>query len=158
MNKVILIGRLVADPEVRWSNSEKPMCVARYKLAVDRNVKAKNNEQSADFPSCIAFGKNGEFAKKWLSKGMKIAIIGHLQTGSYTNKDNVKVYTTEVVVDAHEFVDSRKAGNDETPAGGFGMPQNGFGSFSGDFSASSVYSNVGEDFAMLDGEDGQLPF
>lgn len=110
MNKVILIGRLTRDPEVRYSQGEKATAVARYSLAVDRRFK-KDEEQSADFISCIAFGKNGEFAEKYLHKGTKIAIIGRIQTGSYTNKDGQKVYTTDVVVEEQEFAESSKNSN-----------------------------------------------
>ncbi len=113
MNKVILIGRLVADPEVRYSQGENPMAVARYRLAVDRKFK-REGEDTADFVPCVAFGKNGEFAEKYLHKGMKIAICGRIQTGSYTNKDGVKVYTTDVVVEEHDFCESK--GNQAPPA------------------------------------------
>ena len=109
MNKVILLGRLVADPEVRYSQGDNPMAVARYRLAVDRRFKREGDEQTADFISCVAFGKNGEFAEKYLHKGMKIAVSGRIQTGSYTNKDGQKVYTTDVVVEEHDFGESRGA-------------------------------------------------
>ena len=106
MNKVILMGRLVREPEVRYSQGNEPMCIARYTLAVDRRFK-REGEQDADFINCVAFGKNGEFAEKYLHKGTKIAITGRIQTGSYTNKDNQKVYTTDVVVEEHEFAESK---------------------------------------------------
>ena len=96
MNKVILLGRICNDPEVRYSQGENAMCVARYRLAVDRKY-GRTEEQTADFISCVAFGKNGEFAEKYLHKGMKIAVEGRIQTGSYTNKDGQKVYTTDVI-------------------------------------------------------------
>ena len=105
MNKVILIGRLTSDPEVRYSGD---MAIARYSLAVDRKFK-KEGEQSADFINCVAFSKNGEFAEKYLRKGMKIAVEGRIQTGSYTNKDGNKVYTTDIVVEAHDFCESKVA-------------------------------------------------
>lgn len=111
MNKVILMGRLTKDPEVRYSQGENPVAIARYSLAVDRKFKS---EQSADFINCVALGSNGAFAEKYLKKGMKIAVEGRIQTGSYTNKDGFKVYTTEVVVERHEFVESK--GTQETPA------------------------------------------
>jgi len=111
MNKVILMGRLTKDPEVRYSQGENPVAIARYSLAVDRKFKS---EQSADFISCVALGSNGAFAEKYLKKGMKIAVEGRIQTGSYTNKDGHKVYTTEVVVENHEFAESK--GTQETPA------------------------------------------
>lgn len=106
MNKVILIGRCTRDPEVRYSQGENATAVARYTLAVDRQFK-RDGDQSADFINCIAFGKRGEFAEKYLRKGTKIAVVGRIQTGSYTNKDGNKVYTTDVVVDEHEFVESK---------------------------------------------------
>ncbi|WP_455945469.1 single-stranded DNA-binding protein [Eubacterium ramulus] len=106
MNKVILIGRLTKNPDVRYSQGEKPMAIASYSLAVDRMFK-RDGEPSADFINCKAFGKQGEFAEKYLRKGMKIAVTGHIQTGSYTNRDGNKVYTTDVVVEQHEFCESR---------------------------------------------------
>lgn len=110
MNKVILIGRLTKNPEVRYTQGEKPMAIASYSLTVDRMYK-RDGEPSADFINCKAFGKQGEFAEKYLRKGMKIAVTGHIQTGSYTNRDGNKVYTTDVVVEQHEFCESR-AGSD----------------------------------------------
>ena len=112
MNKVIMLGRLTRDPEVRYSQAENPMAIARYTLAVDRKFK-KDGEPTADFISCIAFGKNGEFAEKYLKQGTKIAVIGRLQTGKYTNKDGVVVYTTDLVVEEHEFAESK--GNNSAP-------------------------------------------
>lgn len=108
MNKVILMGRLTRDPEVRYSQGETSMAVARYTLAVDRRGR-RDGEQSADFISCVAFGKAGEWAEKWLRKGIKIAIIGRIQTGSYTNREGQKVYTTDVVIEEQEFAESRAA-------------------------------------------------
>lgn len=110
MNRVILTGRLVRDPEVRYSQGEKSIAIARYTLAVDRKFK-KEGEQSADFISCVAMGKNGEFAEKYLKQGTKIAIDGRIQTGSYTNKDGNKVYTTDVIVEGHEFCESKSNQN-----------------------------------------------
>ena len=108
MNKVILVGRLVRDPDVRYSQTGNGnMAVARYTLAVDRKFK-KEGEQNADFINCIAFGKSGEFAEKYFFKGIKIAISGRIQTGSYTNKDGQRVYTTDVVVEEQEFCESRQ--------------------------------------------------
>lgn len=106
MNKVILMGRLVADPEVRYSQGENASAVARYRLAVDRRFK-KDGEATADFISCVAFGNQGQFAEKYLRQGMKIAVVGRIQTGSYTNKDGQKVYTTDIVVEEHEFCESK---------------------------------------------------
>lgn len=107
MNKVILMGRLTRDPEVRYTQGENPMAIARYSLAVNRMTKQQEGQPSADFPNILAFGKMAEFAEKYLHKGTKIALIGRLQTGSYTNKDGVKVYTTEVVVESQEFAESK---------------------------------------------------
>ena len=111
MNKVILMGRLTMDPEVRYTQGEQPMAIARYSLAVDRRFARNNQEgqQTADFISCVAFGKNGEFAEKYLHKGTKIVVEGRIQTGSYTNKDGVKVYTTDIVVESQEFAESKNA-------------------------------------------------
>jgi single-strand DNA-binding protein len=115
------MGRLVKDPDVRYSQGQEPMAIARYTLAVDRAIK-KDREQTADFISCVAFGKNGEFAEKYLHKGTKIAIEGRIQTGSY-EKDGHKVYTTDIVVEHHEFCESRNAsgtsGNSAPDADGF---------------------------------------
>ena len=109
MNKFIGIGRLTRDPDVRYTQGENSMCVARYTLAIDRHVKRDQNQQTADFISCLAFGKNGEFAEKYLHKGMKIAVTGRIQTGSYTNREGQKVYTTEIVVEDQEFTESKSA-------------------------------------------------
>ena len=110
MNKVILMGRLTRDPEVRYSQGETPMAVARYTLAVDRRQARNNgNEQTADFINCVAFGRAGEFAERYFRKGTKIAITGRIQTGSYTNKDGVRVYTTDIVVEEQEFAESKNA-------------------------------------------------
>lgn len=109
MNSVILIGRLTKDPEIRYSQTDSSMCIARYTLAVDRRGKKVEGQPNADFISCVAFGKNAEFAEKYLKKGTKIAIGGHIQTGSFTNNQGVKIYTTDVVVDAQEFVESKGA-------------------------------------------------
>jgi len=112
MNKVILMGRLTRDPEVRYSQGDNATAVARYTLAVDRRFNRNNDDQTADFINCVAFGRAGEFAEKYLHKGTKIAITGRIQTGSYTNKDGVKVYTTEVVIEEQEFAESKNsAGN-----------------------------------------------
>jgi single-strand DNA-binding protein len=106
MNSVNLLGRLTRDPEVRYSQGDKPLAIARYTLAVDRKFK-KQGEQEADFINCIAFGKAGEFAEKYFKQGTKIAVTGRIQTGSYTNKDGQKVYTTEIVVEDQEFAESK---------------------------------------------------
>lgn len=108
MNKVILMGRLTRDPDIRYTAGEKSTAVARYTLAVDRRIK-RDGEASADFIGCIAFGKNAEFAEKYLRKGTKIAIVGRIQTGSYTNREGAKVYTTDVIVEEQEFAESKKS-------------------------------------------------
>ena len=108
MNKVILMGRLTRDPEVRYSAGDNSMAIARYTLAVDRRFK-RDGEATADFIGCVAFGRSAEFAEKYLKQGTKIAITGRIQTGSYTNKDGNKVYTTEVVVEEQEFAESKKS-------------------------------------------------
>ena len=109
MNKAILMGRLTRDPEVRYSSGERAMAIARYTLAVDRGFKrgGDSNEQNADFIPCIAFDKAGEFAEKYFRQGMRVLISGRIQTGSYTNKEGQKVYTTEVIIDTQEFADSK---------------------------------------------------
>lgn len=111
-NKVFLIGRVVRTPDVRYTQGEKSMAIARYTLAVDRRFK-KDGEPTADFISCVAFSKNGEFAEKYFHKGMKIAVIGRIQTGSYTNKDGQKVYTTDVVVEEQEFCEKKGEGESQ---------------------------------------------
>lgn len=108
MNKVILMGRATRDPEVRYSAGENQMAIARFTLAVDRRIK-REGDASADFISCVAFGKTAEFAEKYLKQGTKIVVTGRIQTGSYTNKDNNKVYTTDVVVEECEFAESKSA-------------------------------------------------
>ena len=118
MNKVILVGRLTKDPDVRYANTEKgeQMAIARYTLAVDRrNGRKGDNQQSADFIPCVAFGKNGEFTEKYLRQGTKIALTGHIQTGSYTNKDGNKIYTTDVVIEEQEFCEKKGSVESEPP-------------------------------------------
>lgn len=109
MNKVILMGRLTRDPEVRYSQGEQATAIARYTLAVDRRGRRDGDQQTADFINCVAFGRLGEFAEKYLRKGTKIAITGRIQTGSYTKPDGTKVYTTDVVVEESEFAESKSA-------------------------------------------------
>ena len=109
MNKVILMGRLTRDPEVRYSQTAEPAAIVRYTLAVDRKFK-NEGERTADFISCIAFGRNAEFAEKYLRQGTKIAATGRIQTGSYTNKKGQKVYTTDVVIEEQEFAESKGSG------------------------------------------------
>lgn len=143
MNKVILMGRLTRDPEVRYSSGETATAVARFTLAVDRRFK-REGDQNADFISCISFGKSAEFAEKYLHKGTKIAVTGRIQTGSYTNKDGVKVYTTDVVVEEQEFAESKSAS-------GQGGQNN---------SGVSPYGSAPDDGFMNipDGIDEELPF
>lgn len=114
MNKVILMGRLTRDPSVRYTQGENNTCVARYTLAVDRKYK-REGEQAADFISCAAFGKVAEFTEKYLKQGTKIMIAGRIQTGSYTNKDGNKVYTTDVIVEECEFAESKNASQNNQP-------------------------------------------
>ena len=123
MNKVILMGRLTRDPEVRYSSGENALAIARYTLAVDRRFH-KDNEASADFIGCVAFGKGGEFAEKYLRQGTKVVVTGRIQTGSYTNREGQKVYTTEIVVEDQEFAESKAASqnNSQTGAGSRQQP------------------------------------
>ena len=149
MNKVILMGRLTRDPEVRYSQGgEAPLAIARFSLAVDRR-QARNNQdgQNADFINCVAFGRQGEFAERYLRKGTKIALTGRIQTGSYTNKDGVKVYTTDIVAEDFEFCESKGAsGNDGGYSGG------------NDYSRP-MPSGAGDGFMNIpDGIDEELPF
>ena len=109
MNKTILMGRLTKDPEVKYLQDENSTAMARYTLAVDRRYR-KDGKAETDFISCVTFGKNAEFAEKYLRKGTKIALAGRIQTGSYTNRDGQKVYTTDVVVEEQEFAESKTAG------------------------------------------------
>ena len=147
MNKVILMGRLTRDPEVRYSQGENAMAVARYTLAVDRRVSRnnQNGEQTADFIQCVAFGRSGEFAEKYFRKGMKVVVTGRIQTGSYTNKDGQKVYTTDVVVEDQEFAESKAASQNN--GGGF-VPAD-----------RPSPSDAGDGFMNIpDGIDEELPF
>lgn len=134
MNRVCITGRLTKDPDIRYTTGENQMCIARFSLAVNRRG-SKNGEQKADFPSCVAFGKTGEFAEKYARKGMKFDIVGRLQTGSYKDKNGNTVYTTEVVVEDMEFGESKGA----QPAQQTEEP-------------SEEWANVPEDI------DSQLPF
>ena len=147
MNKVILMGRLTRDPEVRYSQGEHPTAIARYTLAVDRRFNRNNDDQSADFIGCVAFGRAGEFAEKYFRKGTKIAVTGRIQTGSYTNKDGVRVYTTDVVVEEQEFAESKNSS-----AGAEG-------SYTGGSSRAPEPSGAGDGFMNIpDGIDEELPF
>ena len=148
------MGRLTKDPEVRYSQGETPMAVARYTLAVDRRqARSNNNEQTADFINCVAFGRAGEFAERYFRKGTKIAITGRIQTGSYTNKDGVRVYTTDIVVEDQEFAESKNASSGNE--GGF---QNGGYQNNGGYNRPAP-GGAGDGFMNIpDGIDEELPF
>lgn len=113
MNKVILMGRLTRDPDIRHTQGENSTTIARYTLAVDRRIKAQEGQKTADFISCISFGRTAEFIEKYVKKGTKIATSGKIQTGSYTNRDGQKVYTTDVLVEECEFAESKKAAGEQ---------------------------------------------
>lgn len=156
MNKVVLMGRLTRDPDVRYTQGAQPMCMARYTLAVDRRTKDSEGNRQADFISCVAFGRTGEFAEKYLHKGMKICLSGRLQTGSYTNKDGAKVYTTDVVVEEHDFCESRGA-NDV--AQNIAPQANAGTSAVGNFSTKADMTSAIDGFMSIpDGIDEELPF
>ena len=150
MNKVILMGRLTRDPEVRYSAGENALAIARYTLAVDRRFR-RDGEASADFISCVCFGRSAEFAEKYFRQGLKIAVSGRIQTGSYTNRDGQKVYTTEVVGEDQEFAESKTASDNyaashpQTSAPAPSMPGPGAASADG-------FMNI------PDGIDEELPF
>lgn len=147
MNKVILMGRLTRDPEVRYSQGDNAMAIARYTLAVDRRFNRNNEDATADFIGCVAFGRSGEFAEKYFRKGTKVLVTGRIQTGSYTNKDGQKVYTTDVVVEDQEFAESKNSsGNDGGYSGGMG------GSRPEPAAAGDGFMNI------PDGIDEELPF
>ena len=118
MNKVILMGRLTRDPDVRYANTDGSMAIARYSIAVDRRGARTDDQQTADFINIVAFGKAGEFAEKYLHKGIKVLVTGRIQTGSYTNKDGVKVYTTDIVAEDQEFAESKNANGQSTATSG----------------------------------------
>lgn len=147
MNKVILMGRLTRDPEVRYSSGENALAIARYTLAVDRRFH-KDNEASADFIACVAFGKGGEFVEKYLRQGTKVVVTGRIQTGSYTNREGQKVYTTEIVVEDQEFAESKTASqnNSQTSAGSRQQPP------------PSMPTDKDGFMQIPDGIDEELPF
>ena len=158
MNKVILMGRLTRDPDVKYSSGDNAMAIARYTLAVDRRRTRSNdpNEQTADFISCVAFGKAGEFAEKYLKKGTKMLITGRIQTGSYTNKDGVKVYTTEVVVEDQEFAESKNASSN---GGNFDYGANSAPAQASAPASNSTPAAAGDGFMNIpDGIEEELPF
>ncbi len=150
MNKVILMGRLTRDPEVRYSQGENSTAIARYTLAVDRRFRRNNDgEQTADFIGCVAFGKSAEFAERYFRQGLKIIVTGRIQTGSYTNKDGQKVYTTDVVVEDQEFAESKAVS--DANAGGFRQ--------AAPAPAPAPVSDAGDGFMNIpDGIDEELPF
>ena len=113
MNKVIIIGRFTRDPEIKYSTGENATATARFSLAVNRRFKNKEGNYDADFINCVAFGKTAEFIEKYFTKGMAIGITGRIQTGNYTNKEGQKVYTTDVVVEETEFVESKNKGTSD---------------------------------------------
>ena len=147
MNKVILMGRLTRDPEVRYSQGENALAIARYTLAVDRRGARREGEATADFINCVSFGRTAEFVERYFRQGTKVVVSGRIQTGSYTNRDGQKVYTTEVVVEEQEFAESKAAGGN--------APAN-------NYQASPVPSpstSVGDGFMNIpDGIDEELPF
>ena len=106
MNKVVLMGRLTKNPDIRYTQASPAMCIARYTLAVNRRIR-REGEQAADFISCVAFGKAGEFAEKYLVQGTKITVSGRLQTGSYTDREGTRRYTTDVIIEEQEFAESK---------------------------------------------------
>ena len=159
MNKVILMGRLTRDPEVRYSAGENALAIARYTLAVDRRFR-RDGEATADFISCVSFGRTAEFAEKYFRQGMRVLVSGRIQTGSYVNKDGQKVYTTDIIVDDQEFADSKGQGGDNSGFGGgnsYGGGNRG-GYQQGTRPAPS--SAIGDGFMNIpDGvEDEGLPF
>lgn len=143
MNKVILMGRLTRDPEVRYGAGENSTAVARYTIAVDRRFK-RDGEQNADFIGCVAFGRNAEFAEKYLRQRTKIVLTGRIQTGSYTNRDGQKVYTTDIVVEEQEFAESKAA-----TAGNGGQ---------NNYSRPAAAADAEGFMNIPDGIDDELPF
>lgn len=163
MNKVILMGRLTRDPEVRYSQGERSMAIARYTLAVDRRGRrGQDGEQTADFINIVAFDRAGEFAEKYFRQGMRVLVSGRIQTGSYVNKDGQKVYTTDVIVEDQEFADSKNQSGDS----GFGGNSYGNGGYNANHGGyqqatrPAPSSAVGDGFMNIpDGvEDEGLPF
>ena len=159
MNKAILMGRLTRDPEIRYTQGDNPMCIARYTLAVDRrfNRNAGNDGNNADFIPCVCFGKTAEFTEKYLKKGTKMAVTGRIQTGSYTNRDGVKVYTTEVVVEDQEFAESKNASGNGSYGGNGGYNggnNNGGGSSRGGNYGGRAEQAPAQDAGSSDSLDG----
>ena len=150
MNKVVLVGRLTRDPEVRYSQGDNATAVARYTLAVDRRFR-RDGEPTADFIPCVIFGRSAEFAEKYFRQGMRVLVSGRIQTGSYTNRDGQKVYTTDIVVDDQEFADSKNSAGGNGDNGGYGYQPT---------SRPAPTSAIGDGFMNIpDGvEDEGLPF
>jgi len=150
MNKVILMGRLTRDPEVRYSQGENSTAIARYTLAVDRRFRRNNDgEQTADFIGCVAFGRSAEFAEKYFRQGLKVIVTGRIQTGSYTNKEGQKVYTTDVVVEDQEFAESKAAS--ESSMGSYRQASPS--------PSPAPSADIGDGFMNIpDGIDEELPF
>lgn len=148
MNKVILMGRLTRDPDVRYSQGENPLAIARYTLAVDRRIK-RDGDAAADFINCVAFGRAAEFAEKYLWQGIKMVVSGRIQTGSYTNKEGQKVYTTDIIIEEQEFAESKAANQNvasQNNAAGTGQKQ------------ASPGTNEDGFMNIPDGIDEELPF
>lgn len=143
MNKVILVGRLTRDPEVRYTQGENSMAITRYTLAVDRRFK-RDGEPTADFINCVVFGKAAEFAEKYFRQGLRVSVSGRITTGNYTNKDGVKVYTTEVTVEEQEFAESKAESESNKGANSQSTPAN--------TSSNDGFMNIPEDL------DTELPF
>ena len=154
MNKAILMRRLTRDPEVRYTQGENQLTIARFTLAVDSRFNRNGDENTSDFIPCVSFGKTAEFTEKYFRKGTKVAVTGRIQTGSYTNKDGVKVYTTEVVVEEQEFAESKNSN------GGNSGDSFGGNSYSGNTgSQQSTPMAPGDGFMNIpDGIDEELPF
>ena len=159
MNKVILVGRLTRDPEVRYSQGDNATAVARYTLAVDRRFK-RDNEPTADFISCVVFGRSGEFAEKYFRQGMRVLVSGRLQTGSYINRDGQKVYTTDVIIDDQEFADSKGAASDMSGYNNNSNYNSGYQQPAPAAARPAPASAIGDGFMNIpDGvEDEGLPF
>lgn len=158
MNKVILMGRLTRDPDIRYTQGDNSMAIARYTLAVDRRRSNADGQREADFISCVAFGRQAEFAERYLHQGTKIAATGRIQTGSYTNKDGQKVYTTDVVIEEQEFAESKNASSNN---GGSSYGNNAGRGFGGSQQSGSQATGEGfEGFMNIpEGiEDEGLPF
>ena len=155
MNKVISMGRLTRDPEVRYSAGENALAIARYTLAVDRRFR-RDGEANADFINCVSFGRTAEFAEKYFRQGLKIAVTGRIQTGSYTNREGQKVYTTDVVVEDQEFAESKASSMANGSNGGYSDYQPAAPAPAAKPAPSAA---VGDGFMNIpDGIDEELPF